>query len=103
MAAFTIALRDPDTLPPVLLVVGGLAVAAGALGALAFVAVGTRGTRGARRDAAALRGLRRGVMVGCAVGLLALLRLVDGLTVLSAAFTLTPFVVAEALLSGRRG
>jgi hypothetical protein len=41
-------------------------------------------------------------MVGCALGLLAILRVVDGLTPLTAAFTLLPFLIAEAVLSGRR-
>lgn len=85
-----------------LAVVAGLALAAGALAALLFVSLATRSVRGARRDAATLRGLRRGVMVGCALALLALLRVVDGLTPLTAAFTLAPFLIAEAVLSGRR-
>ena len=42
-------------------------------------------------------------MVGSAIGLLALLRVVDGLTVLTAVFVIAPFVVAEAVLSARRG
>lgn len=97
------ATRDPDGPLSVGLVVGGAALAAGALAAAVFVGLGTRGAkRGARRDAAAARGLRRGAMVGCAVGLLALLRVVDGLSVLTAIFVVAPFVVAEAVLSLRR-
>ena len=41
-------------------------------------------------------------MVGSAIGLLALLRVLDGLTGLTAVFVIAPFVVAEAVLSARR-
>jgi hypothetical protein len=84
-------------------VVVGTALAAGAVAAAAFVSIATRRTkRGARRDAAVASGLRRGVMVGCVMALVALLRIVDGLTVLTAIFVLAPFIVAEAVLSTRR-
>lgn len=97
------ATRDPDGVASVGLVVGGVAVAVGALAALAFVATGTRKVkRGATRDAAAARGLRRGVMVGSAVGLVTLLRALDGLTPLTAVGVAVPFLVAEAVLSVRR-
>lgn len=103
VVAFTIATRDPDGITSVLLVVGGAAVAVGALAALAFVATGTRTVkRGATHDAAVARGLRRGVMVGSVVALITLLRAIDGLTPLTAAFVVAPFVVAEAVLSVRR-
>ena len=83
---------------------GGTSLAIGAVAAALFVGLGARGsTRGKRREAAAARGLRRGAMVGSAVGLLALLRVVDGLTVLTAVFVIVPFMVAEAVLSARRG
>ena len=82
---------------------GGGALAFGALAAALFVWLGARDTtRGKRREAAAARGLRRGAMVGSAIGLLALLRVLDGLTVLTAVFVIAPFVVAEAVLSTRR-
>ena len=81
----------------------GTALAAGALAAAALVAIGTRRTkRGARHAAAVAGGLRRGVMVGCVIALVALLRIVDGLTVLTAIFVVAPFVVAEVVLSTRR-
>ncbi len=85
------------------LVVGGSAIAIGTLAAAVFIGLGTRGaTRGKRHDLAAARGLRRGAMVGSAIGLLALLRVVDGLTPLTAVFVIAPFVVAELVLSVRR-
>jgi predicted metal-binding membrane protein len=41
-------------------------------------------------------------MVGCVIALMALLRVVDGLTPLTAIFVVAPFVVAEVVLSTRR-
>ena len=103
MVAFTVATRDPDGPLSVGLVVGGGAVLVGALAAALFVGLGARGAkRGKRREVAAMRGLRRGAMVGSAIGLIALLRALDGLTPLTAAFVIAPFVVAEAVLSTRR-
>ncbi len=103
VVAFTVATRDPDGPLSVALVVGGAALAFGAVAATILVGLGARGTtRGKRREAAAARGLRRGAMVGSAMGLLALLRVLDGLTVLTAVFVIAPFVVAEAVLSARR-
>ena len=59
--------------------------------------------RGARRDLAVARGLRRGAMAGSVLALIALLRVLDGLTPLTAVFVVAPFVVAEVVLSTRRG
>ena len=85
------------------LVLAGAAIATGALVAAALVSVGSRRVRrGARRDAAIARGLRRGAMTGSALGLVGLLRVLDGLTPLTAVFVIAPFVVAEAVLSARR-
>ncbi|MEP7003332.1 MAG: hypothetical protein ABI888_02225 [Chloroflexota bacterium] len=85
------------------LVVGGSAIAIGALAAAVFIELGTRGAkRGKHRELTSARGLRRGAMVGSATGLLTLLRVVDGLTPLTAVFVIAPFVVAEAVLSIRR-
>jgi hypothetical protein len=85
------------------LVVAGSALAVGALAAVALVSFATRGTkRGPRRGLAVARGLRRGAMVGCVVALVALLRVMDGLTPLTAIFVVAPFIVAEVVLSTRR-
>lgn len=103
IVAFTVATRDPDGPLSVGLVVGGVAIAFGALAAALFAALAARGAkRGKTRDLAVARGLRRGAMVGSVIGLLALLRVLDGLTPLTAAFVIAPFVVAEAVLSARR-
>ena len=97
------ATRDPDGPTSVALVVTGLALAVGALVSATLVAVAARRIkRGAGREAAVIRGLRRGAMAGCVVGLAALLRVLDGLTPLTAVFVAAPFVVAEVLLSTRR-
>ncbi|HEV2249880.1 MAG TPA: hypothetical protein VGT60_05175 [Candidatus Limnocylindria bacterium] len=84
--------------------VAGGAIAIGALAALGLVSAATRRTRrGTGRAVAVAAALRRGAMAGCAVALLALLRVVDGLTPLTAVFVIAPFVVAEAVLATRRG
>jgi len=84
-------------------VVIGSSLAVAALAAAAFVSIATRRTRrGARRGLAVARGLRRGAMIGCVVGLVALLRVADGLTPLTVVFVLAPFIVAEVVLSTRR-
>ena len=104
VVAFTLATRDPDGPLSVGIVVGGSAIAVGALAAALFVGIGARGMkRGKPRRLAATRGLRRGAMVGSALGLLALLQVLDGLTPLTAVFVIAPFVVAEVILSSRRG
>ncbi len=61
-----------------------------------------RARRGIKRDAAVARGLRRGAMVGCVLALVALLRVLDGLTPLTLVFVVVPFVAAEVVLSTRR-
>ena len=84
------------------LVVAGSAIAIGALVSAGLVALTRRVKRGAGREAAVIRALRRGAMAGCVVGLAALLRVLDGLTPLTAVFVAAPFVVAEVVLSTRR-
>jgi hypothetical protein len=87
----------------VALVVVGTAIAVGALVGAALTSAAARRTkRGPRRSAGIAAGLRRGAMAGCAVALVALLRVLDGLTPLTAVFVVAPFVVAEAVLSTRR-
>ena len=85
------------------LVVAGAGIAIGALVAAVLVSAGTRRIRrGKKRDRAVASGLRRGAMAGSSLGLIALLRVLDGLTVLTAIFVIAPFVVAEVVLSTRR-
>ena len=54
-----------------------------------------------RRQRAAAPALRRGIEVTAIVGLLLLLRVVDGLTVITGGFIVMGFFVAEAILSAR--
>ena len=97
------ATRDPDGPLSVGLVVAGAGIAIGALVAAVLVSGGTRRVRrGKKRDAAVATGLRRGAMAGSAIGLIALLRVLDGLTTLTAIFVIAPFVVAEVVLATRR-
>jgi hypothetical protein len=98
-----VATRDPDGPLSVGLVVAGAGIAIGAIVAAALVSTGTRRLRrGRKREAAIATGLRRGAMAGSSLGLIALLRVLDGLTPLTATFVIVPFVVAEVVLSTRR-
>lgn len=54
-----------------------------------------------RSRRAAAPALRRGIEVTAVVGLLMLLRVVDGLTAITGGFVVMGFVVAEAILSAR--
>ena len=96
------ATRDPDGPLSVGLVVAGAGIAIGALIAAVLVSAGTRRLRrGKKRELAIATGLRRGAMAGSSLGLIALLRVLDGLTPLTAIFVIVPFVVAEVVLSTR--
>lgn len=96
---FIVATRDPDRLVTVLAAITGAAVTAGALVAAAFAAA-TRG-RGRARSVGMVRAVRRGAIAGAIVGLVAVLRVIDGLTPLTAAFVVGAFVLAEVVLSAR--
>lgn len=54
-----------------------------------------------RRQRAAAPALRRGIEVTAIVGLLLLLRVVDGLTVITGGFIVIGFLVAEAIVAAR--
>jgi hypothetical protein len=79
-------------------VVAAAAVAASAIGALVLLRYAGVG-RSARARASRVRALRRGVEIGAVVGLLATLRIIDGLTPLTALFVVLSFAVAEYVLS----
>jgi hypothetical protein len=75
---------------------GSAAVSAlGALLLLRYAAVG----RSARARASRVAALRRGTELGAVVGLIATLRVIDGLTPLTALFIVLSFAVAEYVLS----
>jgi hypothetical protein len=89
---------DPDAPLAVGLVIATVAVCAGAVSAVLFLSV--RAPEGRRRRAVA-PALRRGFEVTAVVGLLLLLRVVDGLTVITGGFIVLGFLVAEVILSAR--
>jgi hypothetical protein len=101
-AGAIVLVRDPDAVALALLAIC-LGVAAAALGAQLALWLETRGmARGRRRPAARVgRAVRRGIAVGATVAILTLLRAVDGLTPLTAAFVALSFLVAEVVLSAR--
>lgn len=98
---FVVATRDPDLLVTVLAAIAGSAVTAGALVAAAFATVASRGRAGRGRQLGLIRAIRRGAIAGAIVGLVGLLRVIDGLTPLTAAFVVGAFVLAEVVLSAR--
>lgn len=101
-AATTIAVatRDPDGLLAIAFAVGGAAIATGALVAAALAIPASR-RHGKARRLGTLRAVRRGAVAGSIVGLIAVLRVIDGLTPLTAAFVVGAFVAAEVVLSAR--
>jgi len=90
---------DPDGPLAVGLVIAALAVCAGAIAAALFLSLAQKDGR--RRGGAAGLALRRGIEVTTIVGLLLLLRVVDGLTVITGGFIVVGIVVAEVILSAR--
>ncbi len=91
--------NDPDVPLAVGFVIAAVAVCAGALAAALLLSVPSPG-RGRRLPAAA-PALRRGIEVTAIVGLLLLLRVVDGLTLITGGFVVLGFFVAELILSAR--
>jgi hypothetical protein len=90
---------DPDAPLAVGLVIAAIAVCSGAT--LAALLLSLPGGEGRRSRRAVAPALRRGIEVTAIVGLLLLLRVVDGLTVITGGFIVLGFMVAEVLLSAR--
>lgn len=101
-AALLLTVTDPEQPSAVAAFVFALALAAAAGTAQLFLMGGSR-TRSRRRglSTAELSALRRGTEVGALVGLLVTLRVIDGLTPLTAAFVLLAFGLAELALTVR--
>ena len=98
VAAVVMVTRDPEEVWAIAIVIAGLSIAAGAL----VVAVLLRAPRPGRRRRGAVResiALRRGIEVTTGVALLLWLRVVDGLSLVTAGFVIGAFVLAEAVLS----
>jgi hypothetical protein len=92
-------LIDPELPLAVGLVIAAVAVCCGAVAALLLLAAPA--AEGRRRNRAAAPALRRGIEVTAIVGLLLLLRVVDGLTLITGGFIVVGFLVAEIILSAR--
>jgi hypothetical protein len=90
---------DPDSPFVVGLVIAAVAVCAGALTALMLLSVPAAERSRRRRTVAPA--LRRGIEVTLVVSLLLLLRVVDGLTVITGGFIALGFLLAEVILSAR--
>ncbi len=90
---------DPDVPLAVGFVISAVAVCSGALAAALLLSVPETGR--ARQKRAAAPALRRGAEVTAIVGLLLLLRVVDGLTIITGGFIVLGFCVAEVILSAR--
>jgi hypothetical protein len=90
---------DPDVPLAVGLVIAAVAVCSGAISAALLLSVpASERRRGQRAVAPALR---RGIEVTAIVGLLLLLRVVDGLTVITGGFIVLGFLAAEVILAAR--
>jgi hypothetical protein len=92
---------DPDLPLAVGLVIAAVAVCAGAISAVLLLSVPLGAGR--RRQRAVAPALRRGIEVTAVVGLLLLLRVVDGLTIITGGFVVLGFAAAEVILSARPG
>lgn len=79
-------------------VIAGASVAAASITALLLLRYAAVG-RSVRARASRAAALRRGVELGAVVGLIATLRVIDGLTPLTALFVVLSFAIAEYVLS----
>lgn len=82
----------------VLGVIAAASVATAALAALILLRYAAVG-RSVRARISRFAALRRGIELGAIVGLIATLRLIDGLTPLTALFVVLSFAIAEYVLS----
>jgi hypothetical protein len=99
IAGGSIVAVDPDAPLAIGVVIAAVAVCAGAVVAALLLSLSLGESR--RRQRPAAPALRRGIEVTAVVGLLLLLRVVDGLTVITGGFVVAGFLVAEAILSAR--
>jgi hypothetical protein len=99
IAAASIIAVDPDVPLAIGVVIAAVAVFSGAVAAALLLSIPLGESR--RRQRPAAPALRRGIEVTAIVGLLLLLRVVDGLTVITGGFIVMGFLVAEAILSAR--
>jgi hypothetical protein len=90
---------DPDVPLAVGLVIAAASVCSGALTAAVLLSVPLG--EGGRRRRPASTALRRGIEVTAVVGVLLVLRVIDGLTIVTGGFIILGFAVAEVILSAR--
>lgn len=90
---------DPDAPLAVGVVIAAVALCAGSSAAVLLLSLPVG--EGPRSRRAVALALRRGIGVAAVVGLLLLLRVVDGLTLITGGFIVLGFVVAEVILSTR--
>jgi len=105
IVVLTVVTRDVDDRGALALVVAGATLTSAGLAGLGAIFLEERAAAGAtprRRPAHRGRAARRGIGLGLVVGAFALLRAVDGLSVITATFVLAGFVLAELVLSSRR-
>ena len=104
VVAFVVLMRDPAEALAVGAVIVGASVFVASVTAFVSLSLEERWAAQVRRRGRESRGrraLRRGVSVGALVAALALLRAVDGLTILTGGFVVAGFALAELVLSAR--
>ncbi len=90
---------EPEMPLAVGLVIAAVAVCSGAVAAALLLSV--RANERGHHGHAVAPSLRRGIEVTAIVALLLLLRVVDGLTVITGGFIVLGFLVAEVIVSAR--
>ncbi len=99
-AGLIVVWRDPEEPLAVIAFVSAVALAAGDLVAMALL---RRARRGRRGGPGRLVALRRGAEAAAVIGLLLMLRVVDGLSPVTAGFVVVAVVGAEIALVARDG
>lgn len=97
-AIAAIVITQEPTPAGVVAVIAAASVAAATLTALVLLRYAPVG-RSVRARVARFAALRRGIGLGAIVGLIATLRIIDGLTPLTALFVVLSFAIAEYVLS----
>lgn len=97
-AIVAIVVTQEPTAAGVLIVIAAASVATAALAALLLLRYASAG-RSVRARISRFAALRRGIELGAIVGLVATLRVIDGLTPLTALFVVLSFAIAEYVLS----
>lgn len=98
VASIVVLTQDPEQAWAVAVVIIALGLAAGAVAIAAQLRWAPSARRRSPRRGIALR---RGAEVAAVVALLLWLRAIDGLSILTAAFVIAAFFVAEAMLSAQ--